>query len=60
MYVLLQKVLPGLLIGFSGGGEECLRALEDIHQDGLLSKYQILPLVSHVCLHILCKQKMYQ
>ena len=52
-YVPLDESVPDLPVGLDFGREQSLRTMEDVHQDGELSLFQVTPHVIDVCHHIL-------
>ena len=54
-YVPLDESVPDLPVGLDFGREQSLRTMEDVHQDGELSLFQVTPHVIDVGHHILHK-----
>ena len=55
VHVPLDESIPDLTVGLDFGREQSLRAMEDVHQDGELSLFQVTPHVINVGHHILHK-----
>ena len=55
VHVPLDESVPDLTVGLDFGREQSLRTMEDVHQDGELSLFQVTPHVIDVCHHILGK-----